>query len=54
MYHHSFIVPTLEMETESEHQEVHKEETAVNTVRALKKWYRDQHLAVWLFGQPKK
>jgi hypothetical protein len=33
-------------QTIAEQQEVSKEETAVKTVRALKKWYGDWHLAV--------
>jgi hypothetical protein len=32
--------------SESDRQEVPKEEAAVKTIRALMKWYGDQHLAV--------
>jgi hypothetical protein len=35
-----------EIESESEHQGVPKGEEAVETVKALKKWYGDWHLAV--------
>jgi hypothetical protein len=45
---------SLELESESEHREVLKEDVAVKTVGALKKRYRDWHLEVGLRGQPKK
>jgi hypothetical protein len=36
------------------HEEVPKEGTTVKTVRALKKWYGDRHLAVRHCWEPKK
>jgi hypothetical protein len=45
---------TEELESEAEHEEVPKEEAAVETFGALKKWYGDWHLAVRRCGQPKK
>jgi hypothetical protein len=43
-----------ETECEVKHEEVPKEEAAVESFGALKEWYRDQHLAVRCHGQPKK
>jgi hypothetical protein len=45
---------TEEIETESEHQEVPKEEAALDTVGVMKERCRDRHLAVRRSGQPKK
>jgi hypothetical protein len=45
---------TEEIESKAEHDRVPKEEAAVETVRALKEWYRDQHLAARRRGQRKK
>jgi hypothetical protein len=45
---------TEEIETESEHQEVPKEEAALDTIGVMKERYRDRHLAVRRSGQPKK
>jgi hypothetical protein len=39
---------------EVEHEEVPKEDAAVETSGALKKWHRERHLAVRRHGQPKK
>jgi hypothetical protein len=41
-------------ESESEHEKVPKEVTAVETFGALKEWYEDRHLAVGRRRQPKK
>jgi hypothetical protein len=41
------------MKSVAEHQEVPKEEAAMQTVTELKKQYRDQHLAIKRCGQPK-
>jgi hypothetical protein len=43
-----------ETESEVEHEEVPKEDTAVETFEALKERYRDQHLAVRRCNQLKK
>jgi hypothetical protein len=45
---------TEEIEPESTHQEVPKEEAAVETFGALKERYRDRHLAVGSRRKPKK
>jgi hypothetical protein len=45
---------TEEIESKAEHDRVPKEEAAVETVRALKEWYRDRHLAVMRRCQRKK
>jgi hypothetical protein len=44
----------VEIEAVEVHEEVHKEEAAVKTVRALKEQYGDHYLAVGLCQQPKK
>jgi uncharacterized protein YhaN len=41
-------------EFEVEHEEVPKEEAAVETFGTLKEWYEDWHPAVRCHGQPKK
>jgi hypothetical protein len=43
-----------EIESEVIHKEVPKEKATVKTVRALKKQYRDWHLAIRYHGQLKK
>jgi hypothetical protein len=43
-----------EIESESEHQGVPKEEAAVETIGALEDRYVDQHLAVGRHRQPKR
>jgi hypothetical protein len=45
---------SLEVDSVVVHEEVPKEEATVETVRVLKKRYRDWHLAVRRCGQPKK
>jgi hypothetical protein len=50
----SMEATSVETESKLEHQEVPKEDAAVNIVRALKKWYRDWHLAVGHRSQLKK
>jgi hypothetical protein len=42
------------LESELEHEEVHKEEAVVKIVTAPKKPYRDQPLALKRHSQPKK
>jgi hypothetical protein len=45
---------SLEVESMAVYEEVFKEEAAVKTVGALKKWHRAQHLAIRCCGQLKK
>jgi hypothetical protein len=44
----------LEVGSVAVHEETPKEVAALKTVRALKKWHRDRHLAIRHRGQPKK
>jgi hypothetical protein len=44
----------VDMESDTEHQEVSKEHAAVETGKAPRKWHRDQHLAAGRRGKPKK
>jgi hypothetical protein len=45
---------SLEVESKAEHDEVPKEEAAVETFGASKKRHRDRHLAIRCRSQPKK
>jgi hypothetical protein len=44
---------SVEIESVVVHEEVAKEKAVVKPVRALKKWYRDQRLAMRRCSQPK-
>jgi hypothetical protein len=43
-----------EVKSVAEHEEVPKEEAAMETFRALKEWYENRHLAIRCLCQPKK
>jgi hypothetical protein len=45
---------SLEIEPVAVHEDVPKEEAAVKTFGAVKRWHGDRHLAVRRRGQPKK
>jgi hypothetical protein len=45
---------SMERKSESRYQEAPKGEAAMKTVRALKKWHGDRHLAIRCRRQPKK
>jgi hypothetical protein len=45
---------SVESESVAVHEQVPKEEAMMKTVRALKEWYGDQHLAVQQCRQLKK
>jgi hypothetical protein len=45
---------SMEMKSVRVHKEFPQEDAAVETGRALKKWYRDQHLVAGCRGMPKE